>query len=161
MMERGMAIPKKVQEYLKKEKVGYQPIEHSKLFTAAEIAGDQHIPGKKMVKTVIVKADKDFIMCLVAATHHLDLNKFKKIVKAKEVRLATEEEMKTLFPECEVGSEPPFGKLYNLNVFADSTLEQDDEVAFNAGSHTDLIKMRFEEFQRVINPKFVEMGVHI
>lgn len=156
-----MAIPKKVKDFLENERVGYQLLQHDRLFTAAEIAGAKHIPGQQMIKIVIVNIDNQFVMCLLAATHHLDLEKFKKAVGAKEIRLANESEMLTLFPDCEVGSEPPFGALYDLKVFADPVLKKDDEVAFNAGTHTDLIKMRYEEFLRLVNPKFVDMGVHI
>lgn len=156
-----MAIPKKIKDYLDKEKVAYQLHEHGRLFTAAEIAGAEHVPGKQMIKVVIVEADDQFLMCLLPATHYLDLDKFQKAVSAKKIRLANEQEMSNLFPDCEIGSEPPFGSLYNLKVFADKQLQEDTEVAFNAGSHNDLIKMKYEEFLRLASPNFLEIGVHI
>ena len=156
-----MAIPKNIVEYLKKEKVNFNTFEHGRAFTASQVAGAQHVPGSQMIKTVIVKADDAFVMCLLSAVHKLDLSRFKTQIHAKEIRLAHEEEMKKLFPECEPGSEPPFGTLYNLKVFADTFLEKDPEVAFNAGTHTDLIKMRYEEFKRLVNPVMVDAAVHI
>lgn len=156
-----MAVPKKIIDYLKKEKIHYHTFEHDKAFTASQVASAQHVPGKQMIKTVIVKADNEFVMCLLSAVHNLDLNKFKSQIQAKEVRLAKEDEMKKLFPECELGSEPPLGTLYNLKVFADTFLEKDAEVAFNAGTHIDLITMKYEEFKRLVRPHMVEVGVHI
>ncbi len=156
-----MTVPKKIREYLDKERVGYQLLEHSRAFTATEVAGAQHVPGRQMIKSVIVKADDQFVMCLLPAIHYLDIDKFKEISGAKQVRLAHEEEMSKLFPDCEIGSEPPFGALYGIKVYADKFLEEDNEVAFNAGTHSDMIKMKFKDVQRLSQPVFVEIGVHI
>jgi Ala-tRNA(Pro) deacylase len=156
-----MTVPKKIREYLDKEKVGYQLLEHGRAFTATEVAGAQHVPGRQMVKSVIVKADDQFLMCLLPAIHLLDLEKLKAAIGAKLVRLAQEEEMSKLFPDCEIGSEPPFGTLYGLKVYADKFLEEENEVAFNAGTHTDMIKMKFKDVQRLSQPTFIEMGIHI
>lgn len=156
-----MTVPKGIKEYLEREKIAYELLEHNRAFTATEVAGAQHIPGRKMVKTVIIKADDQFIMCLLPAIHYLDLDKLKEIIGSKQIRLAHEEEMSKLFPDCEIGSEPPFGLLYGLKVYADKFLEEDHEVAFNAGSHTDMIKMQFKDLQRLAQPTFIEMGIHI
>ncbi len=156
-----MVIPKKIIDYLKKEKASFDAMKHAKAFTASQVAGAQHVPGKEMIKTVVVKADDQFVMCLLTSVHNLDLAKCKKHLMAKEVRLAKEEELKKLFPECEPGSEPPFGALYDLKVFADTSLENDANVAFNAGTHTDLIMMKYEEFKRLVKPVMVEVGIHI
>lgn len=156
-----MTVPKKIKEYLDKERVAYEHLEHDRAFTATEVAGAQHVPGRQMVKCVIVKADDQFVMCLLPAIHYLDLDKFKIAIHAREVRLANEEEMIKLFPECETGSEPPFGALFGIKVYADKFLEEDNDVAFNAGTHTDVIKMKFQDFQRLVQPVFIEIGVHI
>lgn len=156
-----MTVPKKIQEYLDKEGVAFEHLEHDRAFTATEVAGAQHVPGRQMVKCVIVKADEQFVMCLLPAIHYLDLDKFKTAIHAKQVRLANEEEMIKLFPGCETGSEPPFGALFEIKVYADKFLEDDNEVAFNAGTHVDVIKMKFQDFQKLVKPVFVEIGVHI
>lgn len=156
-----MTVPKKIQEYLEKEGVAYEHLEHDRAFTATEVAGAQHVPGRQMVKCVIVKADEQFVMCLLPAIHYLDLDKFKAAIQARQVRLANEEEMIKLFPGCETGSEPPFGTLFGIKVYADKFLEEDNDVSFNAGTHVDVIKMKFQDFQRIVKPVFVEIGVHI
>lgn len=156
-----MAVPKTIKEYLEREKVPFQFLEHGRAFTATEVAGAQHVPGRQMLKSVIVKADDQFLLCLLPAIHLLDLEKFKSLLGAKQLRLAHEEEMSKLFPGCEIGSEPPFGGLFGLKVYADKFLEEENEVAFNAGTHTDMIKMRFEDVRRLSEPVFVEFGVHI
>lgn len=156
-----MTVPKKIKEYLDKERVGYQLLEHDRAFTATEVAGAQHVPGRQMVKCVIVKADDQFVMCLLPAIHNLDLDKFKTAIHARQVRLANEEEMAKMFPECETGSEPPFGVLFGIKVYADKFLQEDNDVAFNAGTHIDVIKMKFPDFLRLVQPIFIDFGVHI
>lgn len=156
-----MTVPKSIRDYLDKEKVGYQILEHSRAITATEVAGAQHVPGRQMVKSVIVKADDKFLLCLLPAIHFLDLEKLKAAIGVKQVRLAHEEEMAKLFPGCEIGSEPPLGPLFNITVYADKFLEDDNEVAFNAGTHTDMIKMNFQDYKRLVQPIFVDFGVHI
>jgi Ala-tRNA(Pro) deacylase len=69
------------------------------------------------------------------------------------VELATETDFKGLFPECELGAMPPFGNLYDMPVFAASSLAEDEEIAFNAGSHRELVKMKYEDFARLVRPQ--------
>lgn len=154
-------MPPKVKEYLVKVGVPFEHVEHDRAFTATEVAGAQHVPGRRMVKCVIVKADEQFVMCLLPAIHFLDLDKFKTAIRARQVRLANEDEMHNLFPGCETGSEPPFGALFGIKVYADKFLEDDHEVAFNAGTHVDVIKMQGQDFQKLVKPVFVDVGVHI
>lgn len=156
-----MSASQKIKDYLEKERVGYQVLEHSAAYTAMEIAGSQHIPGREVIKPVIVKTEGQYIMCVLPAIHYLDMEKFKILLNAKEIRLANEEELNKLFPDFEVGAEPPFGNLYGLIVYADKMLEEVDDIVFNAGTHTDMIKIKFRDFLRLTNPILAEIGVHI
>jgi len=156
-----MTIAKKLKAYLDNEKINYQILEHSLAYTAMEIAGSQHIPGRQVIKSVIVKADNTLVMCVLPAIHYIDLYKLKDLLKAKNVELASEEDLAKQFPEFEVGAEPPFGNLYNLPVYADKVLEVDEDIVFNAGTHTDMIKMKWKDYQRLANPKMVDLGIHI
>lgn len=144
-----------------KEKVNYQTLQHAAAYTAMEIAGSQHIPGREVIKSVIVKADGAFIMCLLPSIHYLNMDKLKALIKAKEIRLASEEEIAKLFPDYEVGAEPPFGHLYGLKVYADKILEEDENIAFNAGTHTDMLMMKFTDFKKLVKPIFGDLGFHI
>ena len=156
-----MNASSKIKGYLEKEKIGYQLLEHDVAYSAMEIAGAQHIPGRQFVKSVIVNADGKFVMCVLPAIHLVDLDKLKKVLKAKEVHLANEKEIAKLFPDYEVGAEPPFGELYGLKVFLDKILEENEEIAFNAGTHTDIIKIKFRDFMRLAKPIVAEFGTHI
>lgn len=156
-----MAISTKIREYLEKESVKFETAEHPLAYTATEVAGTQHVPGKQMVKSVIVKTNGTFLMCVLPAIHLLDFEKLKKIVSSQDLKLADESDLKNLFPEYELGAEPPFGHLYGLKVYADKLLEEDDEIVFNAGTHTDVVKIKYDDFKRLVNPTIAEIGTHI
>lgn len=156
-----MAIAQKVKNYLDEKHIGYQILQHSRAYTAMETAGAQHVPGKQLIKSVIVKADGKYIMCVLSSNHLINFDKLKKISKSKEVFLATEEEIESLFPDCEVGAEPPFGELFGLEVFVDRAVSENDEIVFNAGTHTDVVKIQYKDFARLTNSKEANFGEHI
>jgi len=156
-----MAISAKIKEYLEKERVHFEVAEHPLAYTATEVAGSQHVPGKQMVKSVIVKKNNSFLMCVLPSIHLIDFEKLRKIVGGDDLSLADEKDLQTLFPEYEVGAEPPFGHLYGLQVYADKLLEDDEEIVFNAGTHTDVVKIRWSDFKRLVDPIIAEIGSHI
>ncbi|APF18333.1 YbaK/prolyl-tRNA synthetase associated region [Caldithrix abyssi DSM 13497] len=147
----------KLRNFLDEQGVRYVLIVHSPAYTAQEIAASAHIPGKKLAKTVMAKVDGKMSMFVLPATYQLDLSKCKAEMNAKEVELASEEEFKYLFPECEIGAMPPFGNLYGLPVYACKELAENDEIAFNAGNHRELIKLPFADFQRLVNPMIIDI----
>jgi Ala-tRNA(Pro) deacylase len=146
-----------LRDYLDKHEIKYVVISHSVAYTAQGIAALTHIPGKELAKTVIVKIDGKPAMAVVPASFHVDLRLLKKATVAKSVELASEEEFKDLFPECETGAMPPFGNLYGMDVYADKGLAKDKEIAFNAGSHRELIRLAWEDFNRLAKPEVVEL----
>lgn len=157
-----MTIAKKLKDYLDREGVSYELHQHPTAYTAAETAGSQHVAGKKFVKAVIIKADNNFQMCVLPAIHVLDFDKLKDAIGAQEVALASESEVGNLFPDYELGAEPPLGELDGLKVWADSYLEENsEEVYFNGGTHTDTVKIGFKDYKKLANPTFVDFGTHI
>lgn len=156
-----MAISEKIKKYLENEKVHFEVADHPLAYTATEVAGSRHIPGKKMIKSVIVKTNGSFVMCVLPAIHLLDFEKFKKVTGLQDLKLADEKELKKLFPDYDLGAEPPFGHLYGLKVYSDKILETDDEIVFNAGTHTDVIKMKYQDFKRLVQPLVAEIGTHV
>lgn len=156
-----MSISPTLKKYLEKENIAYQWIHHPEEFEASKIAAQQHIPGHQMVKSVLVKADGQYVLCVLPATYLVDLEKLKKHLKSKDVKLASETEIAKLFPDFEVGAEPPFGNLYGLQVFSDSHVEDNDDIVFNAGTHTDIIRMKLKDFMRVTKPMRADFGKHI
>lgn len=142
----------RLKEFLDRENVKYVTIGHSPAFTAQEIAERAHIPGKELAKTVMVKIDGKLAMIVVPASEHVRLAHLKEALGADEVELAGEYEFKERFPDCETGAMPPFGNLYDIPVFVSATLREDDEIAFNAGSHSELIRMAYADFERLVKP---------
>lgn len=156
-----MSLSLKIKDYLESNHVGYQQLEHEPAFTASEIADVQHLPGRIVVKSVIVSADGKFVMCVLPAIHRIDFGKLKDILIANDVHLAEESEVSALFPDCEVGAEPPFGEAYGLKVYADKILEENEEIAFNAGTHTDMLRIKYRDFVRLVRPEIANFGVHV
>jgi Ala-tRNA(Pro) deacylase len=149
----------KLKEFLDSHNIKYLVISHSVAYTAAGIAALTHIPGKELAKTVIVKTDAGLVMAVVAASQHVDLVRLKAAVGAENVELASEDEFKAKFPDCELGAMPPFGNLYGLKVFADERLAQDQEIAFNAGSHRELVRIAWDDFARLVQPTLMPLAI--
>jgi len=145
-------------EYLDKHSVKYIVISHSPAYTAQGIAALSHIPGKELAKTVVVKLDGQLTMAVLPASFRVDVGLLKKATNAKRVELASETEFKGRFPECETGAMPPFGNLYGIDVIADESLAKDKEIAFNACSHRELIRLAWEDFERLAKPKITRIA---
>jgi len=144
---------RRLREFLDKNGVKYVAISHSPAFTAQEIAASAHISGRELAKTVMVKVDGVMAMAVLPASLSIDFDALKELTDAKEVVLAGEDEFRNLFPECEVGAMPPFGNLYGMDVYVAERLTDDEEIAFNAGTHKELVKLAYEDFERVVKPK--------
>lgn len=138
--------------------VKYVTIRHSPAFTAQEIAKSSHIHGREFAKTVMVKVDGRMAMAVLPASEKVNLDLLKQAAGASKAELAREDEFRDKFPECELGAMPPFGNLYGMEVFASETLAADKEIAFNAGSHTELIKMAYEDFKRLAEPRIIKLA---
>ncbi len=152
---------KQLKEYLDAHNTKYVVITHSPAYTAQAIAASAHVSGKELAKTVMVKIDGKMAMAVLPASCQVDFNLMKEKTGAKKVELATEDEFKHLFPGCEVGAMPPFGNLYDMEVFAAEKLAEDEEIAFNAGSHTELIKMAYKDFERLAKPKVLSFSAQM
>lgn len=142
----------KVRAVLDEHHVKYVVISHSKAYTAQGIAAIAHIPGQELAKTVIVKLDGALAMAVLPASYQVDLLALKKVVGVKDATLASEREFKQYFPDCETGAMPPFGNLYSIPVYVDEALTRDHDIAFNAGTHLELIRMSFGDFEKLVKP---------
>jgi Ala-tRNA(Pro) deacylase len=149
---------KKLREFLDGENVKYVSVSHSPAFTAQEIAASAHIKGKELAKTVMVKINGTMAMAVLPASYKVDFELLKHVTGADAVELATEAEFRDLFPDCELGAMPPFGNLYGMGVFVALSLAEDVEIAFNAGSHSELIRMAFDDYARLVNPELVTIS---
>lgn len=142
----------RLKKYLEENDVRFVTIRHSPAFTAQEIAALAHVPGKELAKTVMVKLDGKMAMVVLQAPDHVSANRLKEFSGAEDVELASEDEFADIFPQCEVGAMPPFGNLWDMNVFVDEHLREDEEIVFNAGSHTELVRISYAEFERLVKP---------
>ncbi len=149
---------KKLKEYLNNNNIKYVTIFHSQAYTAQEVAATAHIPGKELAKTVMVKIDDKMSMAVLTAADKVDFDSLKEAVGAGKVELASEQEFENMFPGCEIGTMPPFGNLYEMQVFVEENLTEDTVIAFNAGSYTELIKLSYKDFERLVKPTVVKFS---
>ncbi len=142
----------RVKDFLDTNRIHYASIAHPTAYTAQGTAAYAHVSGNELAKTVIVRVDAQIAMTVLPASAQLNLAALKKLANAKSVGLATEPEFEFKFPDCDLGAMPPFGNLYGMAVYVDESLTFDKEIAFNGGSHNELVRMSYEDFERVVNP---------
>lgn len=142
----------RVKDFLETNNVHYNCITHPTSYTAQGTAAYAHVSGNEMAKTVVVKLDTQLAMAVLPASAQLDLAAFRQLTRAKSVALAAEPEFETKFPDCDLGAMPPFGNLYGVPVYVDEELSMDRDIAFNAGTHNELVRMRYDDFERLVNP---------
>ncbi len=150
---------KKLISFLDEHGKKYVVMTHSQAYTAQEVAAAAHIPGKEMAKTVMVKVDGDMKLVVLPSTYDVDFEALKKALGAAEVELASEDEFENLFPDCELGAIPPFGNMFDIDTLVADSLTEDEEIAFNAGTHKELIKMNYSDFEELAQPRILPLGV--
>ena len=151
---------KQLKEFLDRNNVKYVSITHSTAYTAQEIAALTHTKGRDLAKTVIVKLDDTLAMAVLPASYQVALEELKQGTKTTSAALATEAQFRARFTGCETGAMPPFGNLYDMPVFVDESLTKDKEIAFNAGSHNELIRMAYADFERLVQPTVLKFLAH-
>lgn len=142
----------KLKNYLDDNGVAYITINHSPAYTARETAASTLVPRREFAKVIMVKLDGRNAMAVLPASRHVDLQRLAAMCGAEHVEMAAEDEFKRLFPDCDIGAMPPFGNLYDMPVFADSMLSEDDDISFNAGSHTQVLRMAYDDYERLVKP---------
>ena len=153
-----MQCKDRLEAYLRENQVPFQMQHHARVFTAQEVAASEHIPGKMLAKVVMALADGRLLMVVLPAPDRVDLAKLGMLLNTRDVRLAQESEFAAAFPDCEVGAMPPFGNLYNLPVYVDTTLAEDETIVFQAGTHTDTMSMRYADFERLVQPTVADLA---
>lgn len=150
----------KLKQFLDENEIKYVVITHSQAYSAQQIAATAHIPGKELAKTVMVIVDRKMVMAVLPASYKVDFDLLREALDAETIELADEVEFMDLFPGCEIGAMPPFGNLYDLEVYVADTLAEDEEIAFNAGSHKELVRMAYGDFERLVKPKVLKFAAH-
>lgn len=155
-----MKIPKQLVDCLNDNKVQYEILHHPEAVTAQRIAQAEHVKARRHAKVVMIKSGAQHLMTVLPADHQIDLEKVAKAV-GKPVLLDTEQEFKSLFPDCATGAMPPFGNLYGLPTYVDKRLAQEDYIVFEAGTHTDAIKVNYRDYEKIVKPRVEDLAVKI
>jgi len=155
-----MEIPKQLIDCLVQNKVRYEILHHSEAVTAQRIAQAEHIKGRHQAKVVMLKSGDQHLMVVLPADHHIDLEKIEKAIE-KPVSLGKENDFKSLFPDTAIGAMPPFGNLYGLPTYVDKNLAEQDYIVFEAGTHTDAIKMRYNDYEKIVKPKVGDLAIKL
>ncbi len=146
-------ILKKHVGFLDTSGVKYTVLSHSLAYTALEVAQSVHIPGKEIAKTVIVWMDGKMAMVVLPGTSLINFTALREQTGSQNIELASESEFSSRFPECEVGAMPPFGNLFDMPVIASALLAEDEDIAFNAGSHHELVRMKYADYRDLVRPR--------
>lgn len=149
---------RKLREFLDDNQIKYVVITHSMAYTSQGVAASAHISGNELAKTVMLKKDGVLCMAVLPASKHVDIRAFAKHTNSRDVWLASERDFKDRFPDCEIGAMPPFGNLYGVPVYVEPLLSQDKEIAFNAGSHLELVQLAYSDFERLVQPTVVDFA---
>lgn len=152
-----MPIIKKLKELFDRGKISYEVYNHPLAYTAQEIAQRQHVSGDQIAKVVMLKVDDKLVMAVVTGSQKIHLPTVRASLGAYEVRLATEDEFISRFPDCEIGAMPPFGNLFNLPVCVDPAVAKDETIYFNAGNHVQTVRIRYQDFEKLVNPQVVRL----
>jgi len=155
-----LKIPKQLIDCLKENKVDYEILHHPEAVTAQRIAQAEHVKGRHHAKIVMVKSGEQHLMTVLPADHQIDLKKLKNAV-GKAVSLESEQEFKPLFPDCAVGAMPPFGNLYGVPTYVDKSLSQEEYIVFEAGTHTDAIKLSYRDYEKIAKPRVEDFAIKI
>jgi len=144
-----------LKDFLDKNEVQYASIMHSMAFTAVDVAKRTHIPSRELAKTVVIKVNGVMAMAVVPANYKVNLDILRDVLNTQQIELAGESEFTPHFRDCEVGAMPPFGCLYDMDVYVAESLSEDDKIAFNAGSHLEVIQMNYKDYENLVKPKFI------
>ncbi len=147
--------------FLKDNKVKFELRHHPARYTAQEVAAAEHVTGEEVAKVVILMADGEPVMCVMPATYVVDMDKAKQVLGAKKIELASEEKIGSLFPDCQVGAMPPFGKPYDMPVYAEEGLAEDEQVLIPAGTHEDSVMLAWDDYARLAEPQIASFGKHV
>jgi Ala-tRNA(Pro) deacylase len=142
----------RLKDYLDREQVKYQSLPHATTFTAQETAQAAHVPGKQVAKAVVIKINGELALAVLPATDQIHLDQLQQALGTGQVELAKEYEFEARFADCDAGAMPPFGNLYGMEVYVSQRLREDEAIAFNAGTHDELIEMRYRDFERLASP---------
>ena len=150
-----------LQSFLDEHDVHYRISHHEPTYTSQDLAAAEHVPGGQVIKPVVVRADRQWVMCALPASHRVDLAELREQLRCDEISLADEQMLGQLFPDCKLGAEPPIGKLFGMPTLMDESLICDNVVTFQAGTHTHCVTMPLMDFRRIAGAEIAHFGRHL
>ena len=148
-----MMLSKRLRRFLQEESADYRLLWHQDESAAQRIAAALHVPGRQMAKPILVRdGGGGYVLAVLPATERLDLAALASATGLQSLALADERELKDVFPDCEVGSIPPFGNLYGVRAYVDGCLRGVPEIFFQGGDHHEIVGMRWQEYERLARP---------
>ncbi|HNT36146.1 MAG TPA: YbaK/EbsC family protein [bacterium] len=147
----------RVKDYLASQGIAFDSIVHERTYTAQETAAVTHVKGRELAKAVVLNVDGECLIAVIPASRRLSLRKTKELLGANSLRLADESEFSRLFPGCELGAIPPLGSLFGVKMLVDKTLREDEEIAFAAGTHTEIVRVKLSDFENLESPEYGEL----
>jgi Ala-tRNA(Pro) deacylase len=148
-----MSIPRRIRDYLDSQNVSYEWLPHPQAFTGQEVAHSLHVSGKRLAKTVVLRADDRLVMAVLPASHHLVLPELKAALEVRDLEMMPEPELAKLFPDCDLGAIPPFGNLYAMETWVDRVVAESGEIVFTAGTHVDAVRMKYSDYAELVKPQ--------
>jgi Ala-tRNA(Pro) deacylase len=148
----------KLKKFLDSHQVQYLLMDHEPAYTARETAASATVPRREFAKAVMVRLDGVLAMAVVPASRRVDLERLSRLANASTATLASEDDFRESFPDCEIGAMPPFGNLYEMDVYASDELMEDDDIVFNAGSHTQAMRLAVDDYRRLVKPKVADIA---
>ena len=155
-----MKIPLQLIDCLNESKVRYEILHHPEAVTAQRIAQAEHVKGRHHAKVVMIKSGEQRLMAVLPADHQIDLEKVGKVI-GETASLDSEREFKSLFPDCAIGAMPPFGNLYGLPTYVDKSLAAQDYIVFEAGTHSDAIKLSYRDYEKIVKPQVEDLAIKL
>ena len=155
-----MKIPLQLIDCLNESKVRYEILHHPEAVTAQRIAQAEHVKGRLHAKVVMIKSGEQRLMAVLPADHQIDLEKVGRVI-GKTASLDSEKEFKSLFPDCAIGAMPPFGNLYGLPTYVDKSLAAQDYIVFEAGTHSDAIKLSYRDYEKIVKPQVEDLAIKL
>ncbi len=145
-----MAIAPVLKEYLEEHGVvHYGVLRHAHTESSMHTAAAAHVPGDRLAKSVLVADERGCVLAVMPSTSRLQLGELDRQL-GRKLELATEEELKKRFKDCEVGAIPPIGSPYGIETVVDESLMEQPEIWFEAGDHEQLIHVSREQFSALI-----------
>lgn len=151
-------VPPHLEQFLKNSRVWFEIRKHPPTMTAQELAQRENVDGHQIAKVVVMKEHGKYYMVVLPASYFVDLKEIRRITGHPDLHLATEQELKEIFPDCELGAMPPMGNLYNMPVYVEQDLSEDEEIEFNAGSHEEAIRMKYKDYEGLAHPQILHFA---